>query len=63
MTWSSSAKCKEALPSGVGSCFFQEEREGGRKRAAIKSSGSLSLPGLGWQSVNRGSQSGFIRDV
>lgn len=35
----------------------------GEEEGAIKSSGTLSLPGLGWQLVNRGSQSGFISYV
>lgn len=42
---------------------FLSEVLGGRGGGVIKSSGSLSLPGLGLQSVNRRSQSGFIRDV
>lgn len=37
--------------------------EGSRGGGVIKSSGTLSLPGLGLQSVNRRSQSGFIRHV
>ncbi len=52
-----------SLPSGVGSSFFEKGGQGGEEEGVIKSSGSLSLPGLGWQPVNRGSQSGFIRDV
>lgn len=36
----------------------EEEEEG-----VIKSSGTLSLPGVGWQPVNHRGQSGFIRCV
>lgn len=58
MTWSSSGKYKAGyLQGGVGwgaASFRGTGREGGR--GVIKSSGGLSLPGLGWQS-------GFIRDV
>lgn len=61
MTWSSSAKCKEAYLQARGAVSFRGGR--GKEEGVIKSSGSLSLPGLGWQPMNRGSQSGFIRDV
>lgn len=42
-------------------CFGAGERWG-EEEGAIKSSGALSLPGLGWQLVNRGRVmvSGFI---
>lgn len=47
--------------SGPGEQLLSLGRDGGGGReGAIKSSGALSLPGLGWQLVNHGSQSGFI---
>lgn len=58
MTWSNCVKCKDALLRAWGAASFTGEGEG-----AIKSSGTLSLPGLGWQLVNHGSQSGFISYV
>lgn len=67
MTWKSGAKCKikrRSLPSGVVSGFQGGERGGGGGEeegdGVIKSSGTLSLPGLGWLPVNRRGQSGFI---
>lgn len=53
---------RRSLPPGVGSGLGEggrgeEEKEGD---GVIKSSGTLSLPGLGWLPVNRGGQSGFI---
>lgn len=49
MTWSSSAKCKEVYLQAWGAAFFrQEEGWRGEEEGVIKSSGSLSLPGLGW---------------
>lgn len=62
MTWSSGAKCKEAYLQAWGAVSFRGDK-GREEEGVIKSSGTLSLPGLGWQPVNRGSQSGFIRDV
>lgn len=59
MTWSNCVKCKDALLQAWGAASFTGERWG-EEEGAIKSSGTLSLPGLGWQLVNHGSQSGFI---
>lgn len=42
---------------------FPSEGSQGEEDGAIKSSGTLSLPGLGWQPVNHRSQSGFISYV
>ena len=45
---------------GPGEQFLSLGRRWGEEEGAIKSSGTLSLPGLGWQLVNHRSQSGFI---
>lgn len=69
MTWTSGAKCKKKPTSGRGEHVFFFSSGGGELRweeeeeGVIKSSGTLSLPGLGWQPVNRRGQSGFISCV
>lgn len=69
MTWTSGAKCKKKPTSRHGErvlFFFSPsggELRGEEEEGVIKSSGTLSLPGLGWQPVNRRGQSGFISCV
>lgn len=62
MTWRRGAKCKkeeeEAYLQAWGAA--SEEEGGWGADGVIKSSGTLSLPGLGWLPVNRRGQSGFI---
>lgn len=62
MTWRRGAKCKKEEEAYLQAWGAASEEEGGEEEGdgVIKSSGTLSLPGLGWLPVNRRGQSGFI---
>lgn len=63
MTWRSGAKCgikRGAYLQARGAAFTEEEEAEEEGAGVIKSSGTLSLPGLGWLPVNRRGRSGFI---